>query len=108
MAVDCQDGVLVRVGQRDFGREVCPPRHASPPGVPLLVQSVITRVIQVAAGPFAPGHLGELTLYLPTNASAPVSAAGLWARGVRSRTSAGSAVVTARGCRSVLLRLPSA
>ena len=26
-----------------------------------MVQSVITRVVRVAAGPFAPGHLGELT-----------------------------------------------
>jgi len=30
-----------------------------------LVQSVITRVIRVASGPFAPGHLGELTQQVP-------------------------------------------
>jgi hypothetical protein len=30
-----------------------------------LVQSVITRVVRVAAGPFAPGHLGELTQQVP-------------------------------------------
>jgi hypothetical protein len=30
-------------------------------GAPLLGQSVITRVIAVADGVFAPGHLGELT-----------------------------------------------
>lgn len=28
-------------------------------------QSVITRMITVAGGRFAPGHLGELTQYLP-------------------------------------------
>ena len=30
-----------------------------------MVQSVITRVVRVAAGPFAPGHLGELTQQVP-------------------------------------------
>jgi len=30
-----------------------------------LPQSVITRVVRVAAGPFAPGHLGELTQQVP-------------------------------------------
>lgn len=30
-----------------------------------MVQSVITRVVRVAAGPFAPGHLGELTRQVP-------------------------------------------
>ena len=34
-------------------------------GVPLSAQSVITRVVRVAAGPFAPGHLGELTQQVP-------------------------------------------
>jgi hypothetical protein len=34
-------------------------------GVPLLVESVIARVVRVAAGPFAPGHLGELTQQVP-------------------------------------------
>lgn len=31
----------------------------------MLVQSVITRVVRVAAGVFAPGHLGELTQIVP-------------------------------------------
>lgn len=30
-----------------------------------MLQSVITRVVRVAAGPFAPGHLGELTQQVP-------------------------------------------
>jgi len=30
-----------------------------------LLQSVITRVVRVASGPFAPGHLGELTQQVP-------------------------------------------
>ena len=34
-------------------------------GVPLSVQSVITRVVRVAEGPFGPGHLGELTQQVP-------------------------------------------
>lgn len=34
-------------------------------GVPLSVQSVISRTSQVAAGSFAPGHLGELTQIVP-------------------------------------------
>ena len=41
---------------------------ARPPEVPLRPQSAtttITRVVTVAAGVFAPGHLGELTQYLP-------------------------------------------
>src|ERR1700733_7734334 len=38
------------------------------PGVPLSAQSAIasfTRVVTVAAGVFAPGHLGELTQLMP-------------------------------------------
>jgi hypothetical protein len=35
------------------------------PGVPLLVQSVMDRVRVVAGGPFAPGHIGELTQIVP-------------------------------------------
>ncbi len=38
------------------------------PGVPLSVQSAtatITRAVTVAAGVYAPGHLGGLTQYLP-------------------------------------------
>ncbi|MFC9835372.1 transposase domain-containing protein, partial [Rhodococcus sp. NPDC127530] len=31
------------------------------PGAPLTTDSVITRVVTVAGGRFAPGHLGELT-----------------------------------------------
>jgi hypothetical protein len=34
-------------------------------GVPLRDQSVISRVVRVAAGVFAPGHLGELTQVVP-------------------------------------------
>jgi hypothetical protein len=43
----------------------CPPRHASSLGAALLDKSVITRVVTVAAGRFAPGHLGELTQQVP-------------------------------------------
>src|SRR6266498_1256084 len=35
------------------------------PGAPPLLQFAITRVITVAAGRFAPGHLGELTQQVP-------------------------------------------
>jgi hypothetical protein len=35
------------------------------PGAPPLEQSAITRVVKVAAGRFAPGHLGELTQQVP-------------------------------------------
>jgi hypothetical protein len=34
-------------------------------GVPLSAESVITRVVRVASGRFAPGHLGELTRQVP-------------------------------------------
>jgi hypothetical protein len=46
-----------------------PSRSSRPPGVPLHAQSAtvtITRAVTVAAGVFAPGHLGELTQYLPS------------------------------------------
>lgn len=39
----------------------CPPKTPSHLGVPLSVQSVICRVAPGPQGPFAPGHLGELT-----------------------------------------------
>ena len=45
-----------------------PSRSSRPSGVPLSAQSAtttITRAVTVAAGAFAPGHLGELTQYLP-------------------------------------------
>jgi hypothetical protein len=45
-----------------------PSRSSEPPEVPLRVQSAtatITRAVTVAGGVFAPGHLGELTQYLP-------------------------------------------
>jgi hypothetical protein len=46
-----------------------PSRSSLPPGVPLPAQSPTTitlpRAVTVAAGVFAPGHLGELTRYLP-------------------------------------------
>ncbi|MBQ0897933.1 hypothetical protein KBX37_33640, partial [Micromonospora sp. U56] len=51
--------------QRDSGRTACRPRRASYEGVPLSEHSVITRVITVAKGVFAPGHLGELTRIVP-------------------------------------------
>src|SRR2546429_3061505 len=47
---------------------VNPSRSSRPPEVPLRSQSAtttITRAVTVAAGVFAPGHLGELTQYLP-------------------------------------------
>src|SRR5689334_16217243 len=47
---------------------VDPSRSSRPPEVPLRSQSAmttITRTVTVAAGVFAPGHLGELTQYLP-------------------------------------------
>jgi hypothetical protein len=37
----------------------------APLGVPLSGQSVISRVVRVASGRFAPGHLGELTQIVP-------------------------------------------
>ena len=40
-------------------------QDALAPGAPLSAKSVITRVIEVAAGRFAPGHLGELTRIVP-------------------------------------------
>ena len=40
---------------------VCPPRHPSHLGVPLSVESAICSVPVDREGPFAPGHLGELT-----------------------------------------------
>lgn len=39
----------------------CPPKTPSHLGVPLSVQSVICRAALGPQGPFAPGHLGELT-----------------------------------------------
>src|ERR1700750_947892 len=45
-----------------------PSRSSRPPEVPLRTQSAtitITRAVTVAAGVFAPGHLGELTQSLP-------------------------------------------
>src|SRR5438477_12861570 len=45
-----------------------PSRSSRPPEVPLRTQSAmttITRAVTVAAGVYAPGHLGELTQYLP-------------------------------------------
>lgn len=43
----------------------CPRKTPSHLGVPLSVQSVIRGSVVVAAGPFAPGHLGELTQIVP-------------------------------------------
>lgn len=44
---------------------VCPRKTTHDLGVPLSAQSVIRRAAVVAAGPFAPGHLGELTQIIP-------------------------------------------
>src|SRR4051794_37874919 len=44
---------------------VCPPKTCPAPGAPPLDKSVITRVVTVAGGRFAPGHLGELTQQVP-------------------------------------------
>src|SRR5689334_8779378 len=47
---------------------VDPSRSSRPPEVPLRTQSAmttITRTVTVAGGVYAPGHLGELTQYLP-------------------------------------------
>lgn len=38
---------------------------SSPPGAPLNSNSVITRVVAVAGGRFAPGYVGELTRIVP-------------------------------------------
>src|SRR3954454_24810972 len=40
-------------------------KTAFSPGAPLSMDSVIGRVVWVAAGPFAPGHIGELTRIVP-------------------------------------------
>jgi len=45
----------------------CPPRHPSHLGVPLSVQSAICVAENPATGPFAPGHLGELTKIVSTD-----------------------------------------
>jgi hypothetical protein len=51
--------------QRSPGRQVCPRETTIYQGAPLPAQAVITRTITVAPGPFAPGHLGELTQIVP-------------------------------------------
>ncbi len=43
----------------------CPRKTTLHLGVPLSVQTAIRRSTVVAAGPFAPGHLGELTQVVP-------------------------------------------
>ena len=54
------------MGQRSSsGRQVCPRETTTTQGAPLSGQSVITRTIRVAEGAFAPGHLGELTRFVP-------------------------------------------
>jgi hypothetical protein len=40
-------------------------RQPTSQGAPLSAQSVITRTVRVAEGAFAPGHLGELTQFIP-------------------------------------------
>src|SRR5712672_1194059 len=51
--------------QRSSGRRACRPKRAATWGAPLSEYSVITRVVTVAQGVFAPGHLGELTRIVP-------------------------------------------
>jgi hypothetical protein len=57
------------MGDGTPGRAVGPVTIFPPPEVPLPAQSpttiTLTRTVTVAAGVFAPGHLGELTRYLP-------------------------------------------
>src|SRR6266545_4505091 len=64
--------------QRGSGRTACRPRPASYRGAPLLEHSVITRVIRVAKGVFAPGHLGELTRIVPFEMFDEVGYLGVW------------------------------
>jgi hypothetical protein len=45
----------------------CPTKDTISPGVPLSVQSVISRAAPNRENPFAPGHLGELTQILSPN-----------------------------------------
>ena len=47
------------------GIDGCPHKTTLHLGVPLSVQSVIRSSVVVAAGRFAPGHLGELTQIVP-------------------------------------------
>ena len=49
--------------EQNSGRKVCPAKTIRYLGVPLSEHSVIDRKITVAAGVYAPGHLGELTLW---------------------------------------------
>ncbi|WP_242624097.1 transposase [Micromonospora kangleipakensis] len=51
--------------QRSSGIEGCHSKTSSIPGAPLSGQIAITRTVTVAAGRFAPGHLGELTRLVP-------------------------------------------
>ena len=51
--------------ERNSGRKACPAKTTRYLGVPLSEHSVIHRKIMVAAGVYAPGHLGELTQLIP-------------------------------------------
>lgn len=53
------------VGQRSSGKEGLSAKTSLLPGAPLSEQIAITRTVTVAAGRFAPGHLGELTQLVP-------------------------------------------
>lgn len=62
----------------------CPPKTPSHLGVPLSVQSVICRVAPGPQGPFAPGHLGELTRIVSCDlVDAAVESTGRMQRRVR-------------------------
>jgi hypothetical protein len=61
-------GVLLLAGDGTSGRSGQSAKIFQIPEVPLSVQSAtatITRAVTAAAGVYAPGHLGELTQYLP-------------------------------------------
>jgi hypothetical protein len=61
-------GVLWLAGDGTSGRSGQSAKIFQIPEVPLSVQSAtatITRAVTAAAGVYAPGHLGELTQYLP-------------------------------------------
>jgi hypothetical protein len=61
-------GVVWLAGDRTSGRSGQSAKIFQIPEVPLSVQSAtatITRAVTAAAGVYAPGHLGELTQYLP-------------------------------------------
>jgi len=61
------EGCVVREGKRSSGIEVSHSKTAfeAKRNSALVDQIAITRTVRVAAGVFAPGHLGELTRFIP-------------------------------------------